>query len=128
MKFFFKIIIVAAALLIPTTDSFSQNPQIYKHSSLNIQFEASQNWLQVPHPEDELIYEMVDPDSVVHVVLWYTETEQDALSYLMKMADMKDLRRGSLRTVKLGYSMFLVMKEISRSICFWLSFSMESHR
>jgi hypothetical protein len=92
MKFFFKIIIsVIAALLILTTDSFSQNSQIYKHPSLNIQFEASQNWQQVPHPEDELIYEMIDPNSVVHVVLWYTETEQDAPSYLMKMADMKDL-------------------------------------
>jgi hypothetical protein len=58
---------------------------------LNIQFEASQNWQQVPHPDDELIYEMIDPDSVVHVVVWYTETEQEGPGYLWKMANMKDL-------------------------------------
>lgn len=91
MKFSLKIIIVVATLLILNINSLSQNVQVYKHPSLNIQFEASQNWLQVPRPEDELIYEMIDPDSVVHVVLWYTETEQDAPDYLMKMADMKDL-------------------------------------
>ena len=37
------------------------------------------------------MYEIVSPQSGVHVVLWKTETEQDASGYLAKMADMKGL-------------------------------------
>jgi|GEM_PF-932677 len=65
--------------------------QVYKHPSLNFQFEASPNWIRVPRPEDNMIYEVMNPDSIVHVVLWYTTTEQDARGYLLKMASMKDL-------------------------------------
>ena len=77
--------------------------QIYKHPTLNIQFKASQNWRKVPRPEDKLIHEVTDPDSTVHVVLWYTETEQDAPGYLWKMAHMKDLvlgKKPSKRQIK----------------------------
>jgi len=73
---------------------FKTKTQIYKHPFLNIQFMASLNWREVPHPEDNLIYEVVDPDSIVHVVLWYTETEQDGPDYLWKMANMKNLMLG----------------------------------
>jgi len=71
--------------------SFSQNTHIYKHPSLNFQFKASKNWIKFPRPEDKLIYEMMSPDSSIHVMLWYTETEQSAINYLTKMAGMKDL-------------------------------------
>ena len=71
--------------------SFSQKTQIYKHPTLKFQFEASGNWINIPRPEDKLIYEMMSPDSNIHVMLWYTETEQSAKNYLSKMAGMKDL-------------------------------------
>ena len=71
--------------------SLAQQTQVYRHPSLNIAFEAPENWRQVPRPEDELIYEVADPDDAIHVVLWYTTTEQRAPDYLWKMASMKDL-------------------------------------
>jgi hypothetical protein len=71
--------------------SLAQQTQVYRHPSLNIAFEAPENWRQVPRPEDGLIYEVADPDDAVHVVLWSTTTEQGAADYLWKMADMKGL-------------------------------------
>jgi len=62
---------------------------IYKHPTLAFQFEASEGWLHIAHPEDRLIYHMAEPGGVLNVMLWYTETEQDAPHYLKKMADMK---------------------------------------
>jgi len=94
MKFVLKIFVVIVISLLLNTNSYGQNVQIYEHPSLNIQFKASQNWQQVPRPEDKRIYEVIDPDSIVHVVLWYTETEQDAQGYFWKMASMKDLVLG----------------------------------
>ena len=41
--------------------------------------------------EDKLIYEMVDPNEEVHIMLWMTETVSGPDKYLMKMADMKGL-------------------------------------
>jgi hypothetical protein len=72
-------------------DSSSQNSQVYRHSALKFQFTASENWINIQHPEDSLIYEMVSPDSGIHVMLWYTETEQTAEKYLLKMVSMKNL-------------------------------------
>lgn len=69
----------------------AQTDQIYTHPILNIQFEAPSGWKQLPRPEDHLIYEIADPDQVVHVILWYTETMQDGSGYMKKMAGMKDL-------------------------------------
>jgi len=103
MKFFLRIFSVAVVSLLLSNNSFSQKVQTYRHPSLNIQFKASQNWQKVPRPEDKLIYEVNDPDSIVHVVLWYTETEQDGPGYLWKMASMKDLVVGekpSFRRIK----------------------------
>ncbi len=76
--------------LIPIAN-FDHNLKIYKHPLFDFEFIASKNWQRVPHPEDELIYEVIDPDSIKHVLLWYTETEMDARHYLWKMANMKDL-------------------------------------
>jgi hypothetical protein len=75
---------------IPLSSS-SQSSQTYKHPSLNFQYEALEDWINIPHPEDSLIYEMTSPDSGIHVMLWYTETEQSAEKYLLKMVSMKDL-------------------------------------
>jgi len=74
-----------------TAQSQSQNTQNYRHPSLGFQFTASKNWVRFPRPEDILIYEMMSPDSAIHVMLWYTETEQNGSAYLEKMAGMKDL-------------------------------------
>ena len=65
---------------------------IYRHPSLPIQFEAPTAWQQIAHPEDEFIFELMSSDSIIHVILWYTETEQNASQYLWKMANMKDLK------------------------------------
>lgn len=73
---------------------FPQETQVYKHPTLQFQFTASQNLINIHHPEDELIYEMMSTDSNMHVMLWYTETEQNAKGYLTKMASMKDLGVG----------------------------------
>lgn len=86
-----KIMSIFCLLLSISSKSVSQNTQIYKHPTLNIQFEASKDWIQIPRPEDKLIYEVKSPDSIIHVILWYTTTEQSGRSYLEKMASMKDL-------------------------------------
>lgn len=78
-------------LLLSSTLS-GQGKRIYNHPFLNIRFEASPGWQQLPRPEDRLIYEIADPEKTVHVMLWYTATMQDARGYLRKMADMKGLR------------------------------------
>jgi hypothetical protein len=64
---------------------------MYRHPSLPIEFKAPAGWQQITHSEDELIFEVMSTDSVIHVILWYTETEQSASDYLWKMANMKDL-------------------------------------
>ena len=88
-----KYLIIFLFVITITTpaESFLQETQFYKHPHLNFHFEAAGNWINVPHPEDKLIYEMISPDSVLHVMLWYTETEQSAKKYLIKMSDMKGL-------------------------------------
>jgi len=69
----------------------AQELQVYKHPRLNIQFEAPVNWKENPYHRDKSIYEIFNPDTDIHVMLWYTTTEQNAPAYLEKMADMKGL-------------------------------------
>ncbi len=91
-----KIITIVTLLgVISTTFTFAQKNESYKHSKKNFQFEAGENWKNVKHAEDELIYEMVDPDGGIHVMLWFTETESPAKNYIAKMADMKGYSRDS---------------------------------
>jgi hypothetical protein len=94
MSDLFLLLAVNAIVALPSmTDvSVGQGLQVYEHPSLNIQFQATANWHRVPRPEDATIYEVADPTGAVHVVLWYTTTEQDSRSYLMKMASMKDVQ------------------------------------
>lgn len=85
-------IILCVALSVSAMD-FPPKLQVYRHPypRLNIQFIAPADWVEIPWHDDNLAYEVMDPDSTVHVLLWYTETEQDGPGYLRKMADMKDL-------------------------------------
>lgn len=81
------VLLPALLLLAPATDLQAQT--VYRHPELGFQFEASEGWTRVAHPEDRLIYHMQAPGNRLHVMLWYTETEQEAAAYLTKMADMK---------------------------------------
>ena len=71
--------------------ALAQDLQVYKHLRLNIQFEAPVDWKENPYHKDKSIYEIFDPDTDLHVMLWYTTTEQDGPKYLEKMASMKDV-------------------------------------
>jgi hypothetical protein len=83
---------LSVAMTLTAGRSMGQERRVYQHPTLNVQFQATPNWERVPRPEDALIYEVADPTGVVHVVLWYTTTEQDGRRYLMKMASMKDVQ------------------------------------
>jgi len=74
--------------------AFAGDLQVYKHPRQNIQFEAPADWKENPYHKDKGIYEIFDPDKDIHVMLWYTTTEQSASRYLEKMADMKGLVLG----------------------------------
>ena len=78
-------------LLFIMNHSIAQELQVYEHPRLNIQFEAPANWEENPYHKDKSIYEIFDPKTDTHVMLWYTTTEQDGPQYLLKMASMKDL-------------------------------------
>ena len=71
--------------------AIAQELKVYKHPRLNIQFKAPADWKENPYYRDKSIYEIFDPDTDMHVMLWYTTTEQDGPKYLEKMASMKDL-------------------------------------
>ena len=79
------------ASLFMMNPAIAQELQVYKHPRLNIQFEAPANWKENPYLGDKGIYEMFNPDTEMHVMLWHTTTEQDGPKYLEKMADMKGL-------------------------------------
>lgn len=79
-----------ALFAMPSSESLPKTRE-YVHPSQNIRFEAPRNWLDVRHPGDDGIYEVVDPEKIVHVVLRYTETEMSCERYLTKMANMKEL-------------------------------------
>ncbi len=79
------------AFLLMMNHAIAQELKVYKHPRLNIQFEAPADWKENPYHKDKEIYEIFDPDKDIHVMLWYTTTEQGAPEYLEKMASMKDL-------------------------------------
>ncbi|MFC2083530.1 hypothetical protein ACFLS9_00585 [Bacteroidota bacterium] len=87
----YSIMFIIMITILNPIEYISQDRQTYNHPYLNFNFTASENWIKVHHPEDKFIYEIMRPDSLLHVMLWYTETEQSAEKYLVKMADMKDL-------------------------------------
>jgi hypothetical protein len=79
------------AFLFMINHALALDLQVYKHPRQNIQFEAPADWKENPYHKDKGIYEIFDSDKDIHVMLWYTTTEQDASRYLEKMADMKGL-------------------------------------
>jgi len=79
------------ALLLLAAPVSARDTQVYEHPSLDFRFEAPRDWRQQPRPEDEMIHEVADPRTNVHVVLWYTSTMQSGPAYLKKMAGMQDL-------------------------------------
>ena len=83
--------LIAALILCVALPAQAQALRVYEHPSLGFAFTAPDGWKTVAHPEDDLIYEVADSKTGIHVLLWYTSTEQSALKYLNKMADMKDL-------------------------------------
>jgi hypothetical protein len=93
-------VIIVLLICVCQIKTFTQQNHIYKHPLLDFQFTASENWSKVNHPEDNLIYELKSPDNRLHVMLWYTETEQSAKKYLIKMADMKGLADKYLEPTK----------------------------
>jgi hypothetical protein len=72
--------------------SFAQPNQIYHHPTLDIQFEAPPSWMQIPHPEDLTIYELVSPDTIIHIVVFHRVTSQDGLTYVKNIALLKQLK------------------------------------
>jgi hypothetical protein len=78
-------------LMLLSIDAACDAGQTYKHPTLGFQFTATPGLKHVPRPGDEGTYEVMDPESDIHVMLWCTTTEQDARRYLWKMADMMGL-------------------------------------
>jgi hypothetical protein len=87
---YYKLILILLVTIV-NAHQYAMDNTIYKHPLLAFQFTASENWSQINHPEDNLIYEVTNPGNALHVMLWYRETEQSAKKYLIKMADMKGL-------------------------------------
>jgi hypothetical protein len=73
-------------------NSFAQPTQIYHHPTLDIQFEAPPNWMQIPHPEDQTLYELVSPDTTIHIVVFHRVTSQDGPTYVKNIALLKQLK------------------------------------
>lgn len=70
----------------------SQKPTTYKHPLRDFSFSAAGEWEQNTHHKDKMIYEMVNPEQDLHVMLWYNGgTESSCERYLKKMAGMKGL-------------------------------------
>lgn len=91
MRLNLKLIIVCALVIAFSNLSFGEDLTTYKHPYVNIQLKAADGWQTIPRPEDKMLYELTDSESIVHVMMWYTETAQDAASYLKKMAGKKEL-------------------------------------
>ena len=78
-----------------TTSLHAQDTKSYKHPIQNFSFSTSGDWHQIPNHKDKMIYEMVNKEKGVHVMLWYNGgTEMSCERYLVKMADMKGLEAG----------------------------------
>jgi hypothetical protein len=70
----------------------SQESKTYQHPVQEFSFTATGEWVQNSSYKDKMIYEMVNPEQDVHVMLWYNGgTESTCEHYLVKMAGMKGL-------------------------------------
>jgi hypothetical protein len=91
----FLTLTIALALLIVAAAAPAQELRPYKHPDLDMQFTADEGWHHRSRPGDAGTHERVDPETGIHVLMWYTSTEQNAESYLLKMAHMMDLALGA---------------------------------
>jgi hypothetical protein len=87
-----KVLLLATAFLPPfSLEGGEKKAETHKHPDLPIEFKTFEGWKRVPRPGDEGTFEMASPSGKARVLVWYTSTEQDAESYLVKMADMRGL-------------------------------------
>jgi hypothetical protein len=84
---------LAAALfaLLLAGSAVAENLRPYKHPDLDVQFTASPGWQHLPRAGDPGTHERLDPETGIHVLLWFTSTEMSAERYLSKMSHMMDL-------------------------------------
>jgi len=88
-----KVLFLTFALVTTSgISSFSQETVTYKHPVRDFSFEATGVWSKNNSHTDKMIYEMLNPEHDIHVMLWYNGgTESTCEHYLAKMADMKGL-------------------------------------
>ena len=86
--FFLLVALVAYSSFV----SLSQDAKTYRHPTRDFSFEASGMWQENPMNQDKMIYELINVENEVHVMLWYNGgTESSCEHYLVKMAEMKGL-------------------------------------
>lgn len=93
MNLSLRIVIVFVVLL--TFNSFlSAETKVFTHPSpdISVDFEAPADWIEIPRVDDKNAYEVSDPDGIVHVLLWFTDTEENSDRYLFKMCDMNGMK------------------------------------
>ncbi len=106
-----KIILSACIFAILAASSSAQTIRQYTHPKLNYSFSAEGNWQQNPYHKDSLIYEMVNHEEKVHVLLWYNGgTEMSCERYLKKMAGMKGLECKECNKNELGSQTIWLME------------------
>jgi hypothetical protein len=91
MKILMNFSVILLTFLIVVTTVLGQDPATYQHPALNFEVQAFEDWVEVPHPEDELIFEIADPESVLRVKMWRVETESTGSDFLKTMADKNKL-------------------------------------
>ena len=92
---------LSICLAVIVSPAISQDFVTYNHPELEISFLAPSGWQGVDHPEDDLIYEITDPEGDIHVHLWYTESGTNSESYITGLANRKGLTSsGSVSPLK----------------------------
>lgn len=93
-------VLLFTALAIPPV---MQDAGTFKHPTLPVTIEAPAGWEAGSWHDDPGVLEVTAPDGSVHVLLWFTDTEQSADRYLAKMVGMKPVEpTGPVRQVDIG--------------------------
>jgi hypothetical protein len=69
----------------------AQETAVYRHPGAGISIEAPAGWTHGTWTYDPGVYEVSAPNGSIRVLLWFTDTEQDARGYLSKMVGMKSV-------------------------------------
>jgi hypothetical protein len=90
-----RTVILATAIILSLASGEvpAEGLRSYRHPDLDLQFRAPHGWQHRPRPGDPATHELVDPDTGIHVLMWFTTTEQSARRYLKKMSGMMPLSR-----------------------------------